>query len=116
MVDSGRQIFRFDTFASEKFRGDTLRLHEAVAGTNNGGVGPGVSPRMALQVGLKVDANAVPASVAGQVRNGQLNLDDPTNTLALLKLNAVLTNALEVSEATVRSVPQSWGPGKFDAE
>jgi hypothetical protein len=90
MIDSGRQIFRFDTFASEKFWGDTLRLHEAVAGTNNGGVGPGVSPRMALQAGLKVDANAVPASVAAQIKNGQLSLDDPTNTLALLKLNAVV--------------------------
>jgi hypothetical protein len=90
MIDSGRQIFRFDTFASEKFWGDTLKLHQAVAGTNNGGVGPGVSPKMALQVGLKVDANAVPTSVADQIKNGQLNLDDPTNTLALLKLNAVV--------------------------
>jgi hypothetical protein len=86
----GRQIFRFDTFASEKFWGDTLKLHQAVAGTNNGGVGPGVSPKMALQVGLKVDANAVPTSVADQIKNGQLNLNDPTNTLALLKLNAVV--------------------------
>jgi hypothetical protein len=90
MIDSGRQIFRFDTFASEKFWGDKLRLHHAVAGTNNGGTGPGVSPRLALQVGLKVDANAVPPSVAAQIKNGQLSLDDPTNTLALLKLNAVV--------------------------
>jgi hypothetical protein len=90
MIDSGRQIFRFDTFASEKFWGDKLRLHEALAGTNNGGSGPGVSPKLALQVGLKVDANAVPASVAQQIKNGQLNLEDPTNTLALLKLNAVV--------------------------
>jgi hypothetical protein len=90
LIDSGRLIFRFDTFGSETFWGDKLRLHEALAGTNNGGVGPGVSPRLALQVGLKVDANAVPASVAEQIKNGQLSLDDPTNTLALLKLNAVV--------------------------
>jgi hypothetical protein len=29
---------------------------------------------------------------------------------------SALTNALQVNEATVRTVLQSWGPGKFDAE
>jgi hypothetical protein len=90
MIDSGRQIFRYDTFASEKFWGGALRLHEAIAGTNNGGVGPGVSPRLGLQVGLKVDANAVPAALAQQIKNGQVSLDDPANTLALLKLDAIV--------------------------
>lgn len=90
MIDSGRQIFRFDTFASEKFWGGKLRLHEAIAGSNHGGIGPGVSPKMALQVGLKVDASAVPQTVADQVARGEFDLDDPANTLALLKLNAVV--------------------------
>jgi hypothetical protein len=31
MLAEGRQIFRFDTFGSEAFWGDTLKLHEAVA-------------------------------------------------------------------------------------
>src|SRR5687768_1275865 len=32
MIERGRQTFRFDTFGSEAFWGDTLRLHEAIAG------------------------------------------------------------------------------------
>jgi hypothetical protein len=31
MLTEGRQTFRFDTFGSEAFWGDTLKLHEAVA-------------------------------------------------------------------------------------
>src|SRR5262245_41435192 len=43
MLDDGRQIFRYDTFGSEAFWGDTLKLHAAIAGEKNGGVGKGVS-------------------------------------------------------------------------
>ena len=42
MVREGMQIFRFDTFGDEVFWGDTLKLHEAIAGEALGGVGPGV--------------------------------------------------------------------------
>jgi hypothetical protein len=31
MLAEGKQIFRFDTFGSEAFSGDTLKLHEAIA-------------------------------------------------------------------------------------
>ena len=55
-----------------------------------GGVGPGVSPKTALAVGLKVDVDALPASLIDALKNGQVNLDDPATTLALLKLNAVV--------------------------
>src|SRR5690606_13177149 len=48
MVQEGRQIFRHDTFGSEAFWGDTLRLHEAIAGQANGGVGDGLTPATAL--------------------------------------------------------------------
>src|SRR5437763_627877 len=51
----GLQIFRFDTFGDERFWSDTLKLHQAIAGARNGGVGPGVSPATALAVGLKLD-------------------------------------------------------------
>jgi mono/diheme cytochrome c family protein len=72
------------------FWGDGLKLHQAVAGSANGGVGPGVSPTAALAVGLKVDADAIPAALAAQIRAGQVNLEDPATTLALLQLNAVV--------------------------
>jgi hypothetical protein len=90
MVEEGRQIFRFDTFGSEAFFGDALQLHRAIAGVKNGGVGGGVSPKTALAVGLKVDADALPDALKLQIAAGKVNLDDPATTLALLKLNAVV--------------------------
>src|SRR6266487_3168336 len=89
-VAEGRQIFRFDTFGSEAFFGDALQLHRAIAGAQNGGVGGGVSPKTALAVGLKVDADALPDELKQQIAAGLVNLDDPATTLALLKLNAVV--------------------------
>ena len=64
LLSKARAIFRFDTFGDEAFWGDTLKLHQAIAGEANGGVGPGVSPKTALAVGLKVDVEALPADVA----------------------------------------------------
>jgi cytochrome c5 len=90
MVEQGRQIFRFDTFGSEAFFGDALQLHRAIAGSANGGVGGGVSPKLALAVGLKVDSDALPDDLKRAIAAGKVNLDDPATTLALLKLNAVV--------------------------
>ena len=90
MLIDGRQTFRFDTFGDEAFWGDTLKLHQAIAGEKLGGVGPGVSPKTALSVGLKVDAGALPQDLIQQIKGGKVNLDDPATTLALLKANAVV--------------------------
>jgi len=65
-------------------------LHRAIAGSANGGVGPGVSPKKALELGLKVDALKVPPPIATLVATGKANMDDPGVTVALLKANAVL--------------------------
>jgi hypothetical protein len=175
MVERGRHIFRFDTFGDEEFWGGSLELHRAIAGQGLGGVGPGVSPRTALAVGLKIDVEALPRSLVEDLRRGRVDLDDPATTVALLRLNAVvgltgffektelqsvgiqcalchstvddsltggvgrrrdgwanrdlnvgaivalapnlrpIADLLGVSEATVRDVLKSWGPGKFDA-
>jgi cytochrome c5 len=77
----GRRVFRFDTFGDEAFWTDTLRMHQVVQG---------VSPRTALAVGLKVDVDALPPALVSQLQAGQVNLDDPAVTAALLKLNAVV--------------------------
>lgn len=178
MIKQGRQIFRFDTFGDEEFWGDTLKLHQAIQGAKFGGVGPGISPKMALAVGLKVDVDALPEPLFKSLKEGGVDLDDPATTLALLKANAVvgvigffdtdgsalrsigiscalchstvdnsfapgighrldgwpnrdlnvgaivalapdlttLTDLLSVDVATLKSVLNSWGPGKFDAE
>ena len=86
----GRQIFRFDTFGDEAFWGGQLRLHDAIKGEKLGGVGPGVSPRTALAVGLKVDETALPRSLKQAIRKGKVDLDDPATTVALLNLDAVV--------------------------
>jgi hypothetical protein len=90
LFEQGKDVFRFDTFGDEAFWGGTLQLHRAIEGANLGGVGPGVSPRTALAVGLKVDSQALPRSLQQKLRHGRVNLDDPATTLALLKLNAVV--------------------------
>lgn len=77
----GQRVFRFDTFGDEAFWTDTLRMHQVVQG---------VSPRTALAVGLKVDVDALPPALVSQLQAGQVNLDDPAVTAALLKLNAVV--------------------------
>jgi len=177
LIEDGRQIFRFDTFGDEAFWGDALKLHQAIAGERHGGVGPGVSPATALAVGLKVDVEALPRSVLQSIRRGQLDLNDPAATLALLEANAVVgvtgfrgsdgrlasvgiqcalchstvdnsfargigrrldgwpnrdlnvgaivalapdlsvvADLLQTDQGTVRTVLNSWGPGKFDAQ
>jgi len=90
LVAQGRQAFRFDTFGDESFWGGTLMLHQAIEGAKLGGVGPGVSPKTALAVGLKVDVGALPDNLVAALNHGQVNLDDPATTLALLKRNAVV--------------------------
>src|SRR2546421_7984177 len=77
----GQHIFRFDTFGDEAFWTDTLKMHQVVQV---------ISPKPALGVGLKVDVDALPAALVSQLQAGQVNLDDPATTVALLALNAVV--------------------------
>jgi hypothetical protein len=90
MMEQGKQIFRYDTFGDEIYWTDKLKLHQAIQGTKFGGVGPGVSPKAALAVGLKVDMDALPLDLVEKIRKGEVNLDDPATTLALIKLDSVL--------------------------
>jgi mono/diheme cytochrome c family protein len=78
----GQRIFRYETFGDEQFWTDTARMHEVVQKS--------LSPAMALSVGLKVDADAIPADVAQDIKAGKVDLESPATTVALLKLNAVV--------------------------
>ena len=82
VLAEGKQIFRFDTFGDEKFWTDTARMQEVVQSS--------VSPSLALKVGLKVDAEAIPPAVAQAIKAGQVDLNSPATTVTLLKLNAVV--------------------------
>ena len=77
LIAEGQRVFRFDTFGDEQLWTDTLRLHEAVE--------KNVDPTTALKVGLKVDADALPAGILEKV-----DLKSPATTVALLKMNAVV--------------------------
>jgi cytochrome c2 len=105
VMKEGQETFRFDTFGDEAYWGDTLRLHQAIEGAKLGGVGPGVSPARALAVGLKVDVEALPASLIAALKEGKVNLNDPATTVALLKLNSVvgLTGFFD-EQGTLRSI------------
>jgi hypothetical protein len=105
MIDEGRKTFRFDTFGDEAFWGDQLQLHKAIAGAKLGGVGPGLSPAKALELGLKVDADMVPPAIADGIKAGKVDLNDPANTVALLKANAVVgVTAFAAPDGSVRSM------------
>lgn len=82
MVEQGKQTFRFDTFGDETQWSDTLRMHEVIR--------TAVDPTTALSVGLKVDAEALPAAVVAGIQDGSISLTSPDTTVALLKLDAVV--------------------------
>jgi hypothetical protein len=69
--------------------GDTLRSTRPWP-AQPAGVGPGLSPRAALQLGLKVDAEALPEESQDAIGSGAVDLDAPATTLALLELDAVV--------------------------
>jgi len=77
LVAEGQRVFRFDTFGDEQVWTDTLHLNEIVE--------KNVDPTTALKVGLKVDADALPAGILEKV-----DLKSPATTVALLKMNAVI--------------------------
>jgi hypothetical protein len=105
MIEEGRKTFRFDTFGDEAFWGDQLKLHQAIAGAKFGGVGGGLSPTKALELGLKVDSEMVPAQVASGIKAGTVDLNDPANTLALLKVDAVVgVKAFMEPNGNIRSI------------
>src|SRR5262245_9223518 len=95
LIEQGRQVFRFDTFGDEAFWGDQLHLHEAIAT---------LTPRQVLDLGLKVDAGALPPQELQALLHGNVNLDDPAVTLRLLQQNAVLGVTGFFNNGTLRSV------------
>ena len=90
-VVEGERIFRYETFGDEQFWTDTLHMNEVIESA--------VSPAVALSVGLKVDADALPTAVVEAIRNNLVDLDDPATTALLLKLDAVVGIKAEVDDA-----------------
>lgn len=90
LFHEGREIFRYDTFGSEAFWGDKLQLHRAIARKEKGGLDKGLTPRQALQLGLKADVAKVPRLLLEVLREGAVSFDNPDTTLELLRADAVV--------------------------
>ena len=84
-------IFRFDTFGDEQFWTDTLQLNQVIETS--------LDPLTALELGLKVDADALPAELIEAIRDMDVDLTDPQTTLALISLDAVVGVIGSVDEA-----------------
>jgi hypothetical protein len=89
----GQAVFRFETFGNEGFGTSVLQLPQGMAAA-------GVTPVMALQAGLSVDIDAIPAGavkdkLAAEVKTdlspaNAPTLSDPATTMALIEMNAIL--------------------------
>lgn len=90
LIREGKETFRYDTLGSESFWGGALRLHETIMGSELGGIGPGLSARAALDLGLKIDEDALQDRLRFGIREGNVDLDDPATTVELLRQNSVV--------------------------
>jgi hypothetical protein len=104
MFADGQKIFRHDTFGSEAFWGDQLRLHQAIAGEKLGGVGPGLTAKQALELGLKVDVAKLPNILIEAIKGGSVSLEKPETTVELLKADAVVGVKAIEDGGRIRSV------------
>jgi hypothetical protein len=103
MLEKGKAVFRFETFGDEAFWTDKLQLHKAIADKGAGGIGKGLSPKAALDAGLKVDIDVLPKFAKDAVAEGKL-LNDVDFTLTLLKLNAVVGVVAKFDGGNLQSV------------
>lgn len=90
MLEEGENVFRYETFGSEAFWGGQLKLHQAIADRNDGGLGDGLKPMDALKLGLKVDVGKLPSILKEVLKDGDVSLEDPDTTLELLRADSVV--------------------------
>ena len=85
LLSGGQNIFALIPLAVSGSRGDQVRLHEAILGEKLGGVGPGLTPKSALELGLKVDAGMLPRILFEALRGGSVSLEDRRPRCELLR-------------------------------
>ncbi len=103
MLEKGKAIFRFETFGNEVFWTDKLKLHTVLVDQKHGGIGEGLTPKQALDAGLKVDLILLPEVLKQKIKEGSF-LDDPIVTLELLRLNAVIGVIAKFEDNNIVSV------------
>ena len=91
-MDSGRDVFRFETFGNEGFWTDAMRMPAGMKTAK-------VTPLRALQLGLYVDSDAIDRTTlqkltaelkADPTGKRSTVLNDPTTTEKLMKANAII--------------------------
>jgi hypothetical protein len=103
MLEKGKAVFRFETFGDEVFWTDKLQLHKAIVDKEHGGIGDGLTPKQALDAGLKVDLTLLPAFLKQKIKEGKF-LNDKLVTIELLRLNAVVGVIAKFDDNTITSV------------
>ncbi len=107
-AQSGQEVFRFETFGSEGFWTDAVRMPQGMKKAK-------LTPLQALKAGVSVDVEAVPAelltSLAEELKTNLSSanaplLNDPATTTKLLNANALIGIV----------VKDSNGDGKLDAD
>lgn len=103
MFKKGKAVFRYETFGDEGFWTDKLKLHTVLVNEKHGGTGEGLSPKQALDAGLKVDLKLLPGFLKKKIKEGKF-LNDPYVTLQLLRLNAVVGVVARFEGKKIKSV------------
>jgi len=109
MMKTGRQVFRYDTFGSEAFWGDKLKLHEAIASEKEGGIGAGLTPKRALEKGAQSRSRVCSRSLLEVIKGGAVSLENPKTTVELLRANGIKGGFYHDGRfATLRDVVQHY--------
>ncbi|MBA2260758.1 MAG: hypothetical protein H0W18_17870 [Acidobacteria bacterium] len=91
-ADAGRDVFRFETFGNERFWTDAVRLPAGMIAAN-------FTPVRALQNGLHIDSEAIPAAlrdaIVAELRTNLSPANAPllnsvSTTVALINANAII--------------------------
>jgi hypothetical protein len=103
MMEKGKAVFRYETFGDEVFWTDKLQLHKILVDEKHGGTGDGLTPKEALDLGIKVDLQLLPSVLKRKIQEGKF-LNDPWVTKELLKINAVVGVKAKFDEGKIVSI------------
>jgi cytochrome c2 len=106
-VAAGREVFRFETFGNERFWTDAVRLPAGMVAAR-------VTPMQALDLGVQIDMDALPAAMRDALA-AQLRQDPSGRTSALLNDPAVTIAAINANAVIGMPIKDSNGDGLLDA-
>lgn len=103
---AGRDVFRFETFGNEGFWTDAVRLPKGMTEA-------GVTPMMALELGVQIDADALDQTTLRTLRQ-QLQADPSGRGSALLNDPKTLAMLINANAVIGMPIKDSNGDGRMD--